>query len=296
MQFAIETQNLTKIYSRHKEAVKDVSLEVPQGSVYVFLGRNGAGKTTTIRMLLGLLQKSSGKIQVLGLDPGKDPVSIKKRVGYVAENQKMYDWMTIGEIMNFAQFFYQTWDEKLADRLLNQFELSKKMKLKNLSRGMYGKVALLLALSHQPELLILDDPTSGLDSVVRREFLQGVIEVIYQQARTVFFSTHIVTEAERIADWVGILEDGKLLLSKPLEELKSSVKRIRLIFEGKVPEDISLAGLVKKEVTGHEVLLTVKNYNPEMAQSVAEFKAKTTEVLRLSLEEIFVSLVGKAEK
>jgi ABC-2 type transport system ATP-binding protein len=292
-EYVIETQGLTKKYTRHKEAVKSLALQVPKGSVYVFLGRNGAGKTTTIRLLMGLLQKTSGKAEVLGMDPDKQPVPIKKRVGYVADNQKMYDWMTVEETINFCSPFYPTWNNSLSDDLLRRFELSKKAKVKDLSRGMNGKLALLLALSHQPELLILDDPTSGLDAVVRREFLQGIIEVIHQEAKTVFFSTHIITEAEQIADYVGILEEGKLLLSQPLNTLKDSVKLIRLIFEEQIPERVSFPELIKKETLGHELILTVKDYTPELSKRLAEFNPKSINVVDLPLEDIFVSLVGR---
>ena len=292
-EYVIETQGLTKRYTRRNEAVKSLDLKVPKGSVYVFLGRNGAGKTTTIRMLLGLLQKTAGKAEVLGLDPDKNPVPIKKRVGYVADNQKMYDWMTIQETIDFCRPFYPTWNNSLAEDLLKRFELLKRAKIKELSRGMNGKVALLLALAHQPELLILDDPTSGLDPVVRREFLQGIIEIIHQEAKTVFFSTHIITEAEQIADYAGVLEEGKLLLSQPLDKLKDSVKQIRLIFENKVPDDVSFSGLLKKELIGHELVLTVKDYTPDALKSLVKFNPKSTEVLDLNLEDIFVSLVGK---
>ncbi len=293
--FAIETKNLTKRYTRRKEAVKNLSIKVPKGSVYVFLGRNGAGKTTTIRMLLGLLQKTLGEIEVLGFNPDRESVDINRRVGYVADSPKMYDWMNIEEIIYFTRSFYPKWDEKLAGNLLEQFELSPKAKLRDLSRGMYGKVALLLALSHQPELLILDDPTSGLDPVVRRQFLQGIIEVIHQQERTVFFSTHIVTEVEQVADWVGIIDNGELLLSEPLEELKNSVKKIRLIFEDKIPQDIPFKNILKKEISGHELFLTVKDFDSEILQLTSKLNPKNTEVLDLNLEEIFVSLVGKRE-
>jgi ABC-2 type transport system ATP-binding protein len=150
-EYVIETQGLTKRYTRRKEAVKSLDLQVPKGSVYVFLGRNGAGKTTTIRILMGLLQKTSGKAEVLGMDLDKQPVPIKKLVGYVADNQKMYDWMTVEETINFCSSFYPSWNDTLAEDLLNRFEL-------------------------------------------------------FRKAKTVFFSTHIITEAEQIADYVGILE------------------------------------------------------------------------------------------
>jgi len=162
---------------------------------------------------------------------------------------------------------------------------------------MNGKLALLLALSHQPELLILDDPTSGLDPVVRREFLQGIIETIHLETRTVFFSTHIITEAEQIADYVGIIEEGKLLLSCPLETLKNSVKEIHLIFEDKIPEEIFFNDkndkLLKKKVIGHELVMIIKNFTPEILKKLEKFGPKSMEVIDLTLEDIFVSLVGK---
>lgn len=291
--FVIETEGLTKKYIHNKEAVSSLDLKVPKGSVYVFIGRNGAGKTTTIRILMGLLQKTAGKAEVLGMNPDKDPVPIKKRVGYVADNQKMYDWMTVEETINFCSPFYPTWNNALSEDLLKRFELPRTAKVKDLSRGMNGKLALLLALAHQPELLILDDPTSGLDPVVRREFLQGIIEVIHQEAKTVFFSTHIITEAEQIADYVGIIEEGKLMLSQPLDKLKDSMKQIRLIFEDKIPNTISFPELLKKEMLGHEVVLTVKDYTPDVLKKLDEFNPKSTEVLDFTLEDIFVSLVGK---
>ncbi len=292
-EYAIETQGLTKRYTRRKEAVKSLDMQVPKGSVYVFLGRNGAGKTTTIRMLMGLLQKTSGKAAVFGMDPDRDPVQIKKRVGYVADNQKMYDWMPIQETVNFRRSFYPTWSDSLAEDLLTRFELPRTARVKDLSRGMNGKLALLLALAHQPELLILDDPTSGLDPVVRREFLQGIIETIHQEAKTVFFSTHIITEAEQIADYVGILEEGRLLLSEPLDKLKDSVKQIRVIFEDRIPGEISFPELLKKKTFGHELVITVKDYTPDVLRKLSGFNPKSAEVLDLTLEDIFVSLVGK---
>ena len=289
---AIKTEGLSKRFGK-KMAVDDLNLEVCKGSVYGFLGRNGAGKTTAIKMLLGLLQSNSGKISVLNLDPLKKSTEIKRRVGYVAENQKMYDWMTIEEIMGFSGSFYPTWDTNLAEELLRKFELPRKEKLKNLSRGMYGKVALLLALSHNPELLILDDPTSGLDAVVRREFLEGIVEIIREENRTVFFSTHIINEIERVADYIGIVEEGKLLTASSLDDLKSSVKKVRLIFEDKIPEKIEIDGLLQMEKSGHELVLTLKEFQKERLETLRRYSPKSTEVIDLGLEDIFVSLVGK---
>ena len=290
---AISTQGLKKKYGWKKEAVKGIDLQVPKGSVYVFLGRNGAGKTTTIKMLMGLLARDFGSIEVMGFDPEKDPVSVRSRVGYVAENQKMYDWMTIGELIWFDKSFYQKWDDKLVDSLLSRFKLTKDLKLKNLSRGMYAQVALILALCQDPELVILDDPISGLDPVVRREFMESIIEILHERERTVFFSTHIVNEVEKLADHVGIMHDGNLLSSMPIDELKNNVKRLRLIFEDKVPEDLSVAGMLKKESSGHEVLVTVKDFRKELMDEITnKYRPKVAEVQTLTLEDIFIAMVG----
>jgi len=290
---AIRTKGLKKTYAHGKEAVKGIDLEVAKGSVYVFLGRNGAGKTTTIRMLLGLLEKSSGTVEILGLDPEKNPELIKSKVGYVSENQKMYDWMTVDETLWFSKSFYKNWDGKLADELLSRFSLPRNPTLKELSRGMYAQVALIIAMCHHPELLILDDPTSGLDSIVRREFMESIAGALAVEERTVFFSTHIVNEVEKLADHVGIMHEGNLLVSTPVEELKDNVKRIRMIFDDTVPEDLSVSGLLKKESSGHEVSVIVKDFKKELMDEISNrYKPKTSEVQTLTLEDIFIAMVG----
>jgi ABC-2 type transport system ATP-binding protein len=289
----IKTTSLVKRFGK-KVAVDNLNLEVPQGSVFGFLGRNGAGKTTTIKMLIGLLESSSGSTSVLGLDPKRDDVQIKRRVGYVAENQKMYDWMTIGEIMRFTGSFYQTWDNNLADELCKRLELSKKDKLKNLSRGMYGKVALLLAMAHNPELLILDDATSGLDVVVRRDFMEGIIDLIHKGGKTVFFSSHMIDEVEGVADWVGIIDQGKLIIAEKMDDLKASVRQIRMIFENNPPIDIKIDGIQEIKTDGHEVLITTKDFKEDTLNILKEkYSPKSLNVIDLSLEDIFVALVGK---
>ena len=289
---AIETAGLTKRYGMRKLAVRNLDLKVPEGSVYVFLGRNGAGKTTTIRMLMGLLEKTAGSVRVLGMDPERQAVPMKLRVGYVAENQRMYDWMTVGEVVSFCRPFYPTWDDAMQTSLMERFELTPELKLGDLSRGMYGKVALLVALCHQPELLILDDPTSGLDPVVRRQFLQGIIELIHETKRTVFFSTHIVTEVEQVADYVGIMHNGTLLCSMTLEEMKASVRKLRLVFEGAAPRDILPGRVIGREEVGHELVLTVKDYSDAALAEAKRSGAKSVEVVDLNLEDIFVALVS----
>ncbi|MDD3927306.1 MAG: ABC transporter ATP-binding protein, partial [bacterium] len=236
---------------------------------------------------------TSGYIRVLGLDPDKAPVELKRRVGFVADNQRMYGWMTVDEIIGFCRSFYPTWDDAFTGELLRLFELPRKVRLRDMSRGMYGKVALLLGLAHRPELLILDDPTSGLDPVVRREFMHGVIEAVQRQHCTVFFSTHIVDEAEQVADWVGIIDDGHLVLSQPVEQAKEAVKRIRVVFDDVVPEKVVLPGLLESRAAGRELMLTVRDFTPETVKAVSRYNPLSVEVLDQCLEDVFVALVKK---
>lgn len=291
--YAIETRNLTKRYGR-KEAVSGLDMQVPRGSVFAFLGRNGAGKTTTVRMLLNLLDRTSGEVSVLGLDPARRDTEIKRRVGYVAENQRMYDWMTVSQIAWFCSGFYPTWDNAYASDLMKQMGLSPSDKLRNLSRGTQAKVALLLAMAHRPELLILDEPTAGLDVVVRRDFIEGVIELIQQEGRTVFFSSHLVHEVERVADWVGIVDGGRMIACQPIDELKASVKRISMVFEDAAPS-VKLDGMLSTECAGRQVRVTVNQFSDAVLEKVKAYKPRSVEVDDLCLEDIFVALAGEKE-
>jgi len=290
--WAIETRELVKRFGR-KLAVDHLDLQVPPGTVYAFLGRNGAGKTSTIRILLNLLDRTGGEAYVLGMDPRRHDFEIKRRVGYVAEAQKMYDWMTVSQIIWFCSGFYRTWDQQFAEELLRSLELPREEKLRNLSRGTQAKVALLLAMAHRPELLILDEPTAGLDVMVRRDFLEGVIELIQQEGRTVFFSSHLVHEVERVADWVGIIEQGRLMLSARLDDLKSSVKRLVLSFPDGAPAAILVDGLLSLETAGRQARLTVRDYSEETMAQAKRHQPQSIEVEDLSLEDIFVALVGE---
>jgi len=290
---AIETLDLSKRYKKHL-AVDELTLQVPSGSVFAFLGRNGAGKTTTIRMLLNLLAKTSGSARVLGLDPATDTIQIKKRIGYVAEAQKMYDWMTVDQITWFCKGFYPTWDDDHAESLKSKLDLPGDRKLRALSRGMQAKVALLLAMAHRPELLILDEPTAGLDVTVRRAFLESTIGMIAEQGSTVFYSTHLVHEVERIADRVAVIENGRLIECTTIQALKDRIKRVVLSFDSP-PPDISLPNTLAAEKRGRQELIAVDNFSDETIARAKAASPASIEVQDMSLEEIFVALVGSPE-
>jgi len=292
---AIQTHDLTKRFGRHV-AVDGLELSVPRGSVFAFLGRNGAGKTTTIRILLDALNRTRGEACVLGLDCVKDSLEIKKRVGYVAEAQRMYDWMKVDEIIWFCKGFYPTWDDSFAAELKKKLDLPGNKKLGEMSRGMQAKVALLLAMAHRPELLILDEPTAGLDVVVRRDFLEGVIEMIHEEERTVFFSSHLVHEVERVADWVGIIDRGKLIWCSTLEEMKASVKRLVLNFESPPASVASVPDVLTVETSGRQSAITVKNFSERSLAAARSLGVSEVSVEDMSLEDIFVALVGEREE
>ncbi len=287
---AIRIENFTKRYGKIT-AVDNLSIDVPKGSIFGLLGQNGAGKTTTIRTMLNLLQPTEGSIQVLGLDSVKESLEVRKRIGYLPEEPTYYTWMTVDEIIGFNAAFYPTWDDDLADKLLDDLGLPRDRKLGSLSRGMQAKVGLVMALGPRPDLLLLDDPTSGLDPVVRHEFLEAMISNVQSEGGTVFFSTHLLHEMERVADDVAIIHEGKLRLLGSLESVKTDFKKLRVIYPNVVPDVFPVEGIVRADSNHHQALLTVQKYDPAMDEALLAAGSETIEVLDLSLEEIFVEMV-----
>ncbi len=217
------------------EALRNVSLDVPRGSVLALLGENGAGKTTLIRALTGFLQPTAGTFQVLGLDPARDALEIRRRVGYVADAPALYDWMRVGEIGWFAASFYPPgFAERYRDAIV-RYEVAEDRKIRHLSKGQRAKVALALALAHDPELLILDEPTAGLDPLVRREFLESMLDRA-ATGRTVLLSSHQINEVERVADTVAILHEGKFCISDSLGHLRETVSEVTVSLDDPLAE------------------------------------------------------------
>jgi len=290
-EFAIKTSNLTKKY-RKTLAVDNLNLQVPWGSIYGLLGRNGAGKTTTIKMLLGLLPITSGTATVLEYSSKQESLKIKAEVGYVPEIQKMYGWMRVSELVRFTSAFYPTWNKDEAEGLINKFHLDREKRIKELSRGMVAQVSLVLALAYEPKLLILDDPTSGLDPVIRNNFLSSIVDLAQKQGRTIFFSSHILGDIERICDWVGIISHGRMRKESRVDDLKASVKKIIVKFED-IPAELPLSGIINQEKSDNTFSITVENYSDEILQQIKKYRTRSIEVVDLTLEEIFVEYLGK---
>jgi ABC-2 type transport system ATP-binding protein len=291
---AIETEGLGRKFGTF-DAVRGVNLSVQTGTVFGLLGINGAGKSTIIKMIIGHLRPTTGVVRVLGRSLEQDLPEIRKRVAYVSENRYLYEWMTVAESIRFTRAFHSTWDDAKAEHLLKRFSLPPDKKIKQLSRGNRARVCLLLALSYNPELIILDEPTSGLDPIVRRDFIENIVSEISEEGKTVLFSSHIVEEVERVADYVGIINDGELLLTSSIDDIKASYKRIRYATNGTRPELAGVPGILGVENGRHEQVLTVKGWGDETVRALGLRGVSEPEVLPISLEEIFVSTV-RAER
>jgi ABC-2 type transport system ATP-binding protein len=292
--YAIETRNLGRKFGKF-EAVKRVDLTVPKGTVFGLLGVNGAGKSTIIKMIMGHLRPTSGEVRVLGRALGEDLIEIRRRVAYVSENRYLYEWMTVAESISFTRAFHATWDDQKAADLLKRFSLPPEKKVRQLSRGNRARLCLLLALSFNPELIVLDEPTSGLDPIVRRDFIENIVSEIAEEGKTVLFSSHIVEEVERVADYVGIMDEGELLLVSTIDEIKSSYKRVRYATNGTRPDVAGVAGVLMVENGRHEQVLTVHGFGDETMRQLDERGVRNPEVLPISLEDIFVNTV-RAER
>lgn len=286
---AIRLDSLSKRFGS-VAVLDDLTLEVQPGAVYGLLGQNGAGKTTTIRCMLDLLRPSSGRIAVLGRDSIRDSVEIRRRVGYLPEEPIYYPWMRVAELLRFNARFFPRWDRDLAARLLDELAIPADRRMRALSRGMKSKVGLIMALAQRPELLLLDDPTSGLDPLVRREFLEAMIGHLQSGGGTVLFSTHLVHEMERVADHVAILHEGRLLLDRPIEQARREHKTLHVVFDRSLPmiERADVRVLHRGE---RDAVLHVSAFDDAMPAALRDAGADSVQVHDMDLEEIFVALV-----
>lgn len=287
----IEIRNLSRRFGTN-EALSEVSLTIPPGIVCGLVGTNGAGKTTLIRHVMGLLRAQRGSVAVFGLDPVANPSGVLSRVGYLSEMNELPEWMRVAELLQFARPFYPSWDDSYARSLQQMFDLEPQQQIRELSKGQRARVGLLLALAFRPQLLILDEPSSGLDPLVRRDILLAVIETVVQDGRTVLFSSHLLDEVERVADRVAIIEDGRIIQNELLEHLKARYHRLVLQFAAPLATPPPTAGFFNWQGRERSWSAYFRGDAQEAAQLCAAMQAQLLEVDTPSLNEIFLALVG----
>ena len=288
--YAITTNGLTKIYGKTC-AVEGLDLHVPRGAIYGFLGRNGAGKTTTIRMLMGLARPTSGAASILGLSWPQDELAILSRTGYVAEKKLLFESMTGNELARFNRPYFPRWSDELAAKYARQLEIPMDRAFKKLSLGNRTKLCLLLALAQGAELLILDEPTAGLDPVVMDELLRVLVEDYASEGRTIFVSSHILAEVEKVADWIGIIDEGKLLLEASLEDIRADYRRVTAsgnnLPVGQSPQ------VVSPRASDSTTEYYVRSDAEQFAAELKREGATILDIAPLNLEQVFLQLVRK---
>ena len=286
----IKIANLTRRFGNQK-ALDDVTLKVEPGIVFGLVGENGAGKTTLIKHLLGLLRAQTGTVSVFDLDPVKDPPGVLGKIGYLSEDRDLPEWMRVGELMRYTQAFYPGWDRDYARELVQTFRLDEREKIKRLSRGKKAQAALLTALAHRPQLLVLDEPSSGLDPVVRRDILGAIIRTVADEGRTVFFSSHLLDEVERVADQVAMIHHGRIILRGGLWEIKNRYRTVDLHYEAPPQEPPELPGMLSRKGRDKEWTLLCMADPEEIKSAANQRGAIIAGESTPTLEEIFVAKI-----
>lgn len=285
----IQTQHLAKTFGT-KRVLQDINLTIPQGAIVGLLGTNGSGKSTLIKCLLGLLRISQGTATIYGDDAWDLSAESKARLGYVPQEIRLYPWMLVRQIIAYTAAFYPRWDFQLTDRLLEEWHLSPADRVGTLSAGQMQKLALILALGHNPELLIFDEPVASLDPLARRDFLRSLLEITQDERHTVLFSTHITSDLERVASHVAVVRDGKIQFFDELDAMKDRVKRLRISAADDLPSQFAVPGALRTEVDGRRALVAVADLEPQMVSELRRKWNAEISVEDLNLEDIFLEL------
>ena len=289
---AVHASHLTCRFGR-TNAVSDLSFSIPEGSLFALLGPNGAGKTTTIRMLMNIIRPTHGEATVLGVDTRRLGVSEFRSIGHVSENQSLPAWMTVAQLLAFCRPLYPTWDEPLCRKLVDEFDLAMDTKISRLSRGMRVKAALVSSLAYRPRLLVLDEPFSGLDPVVRDDLVRGVLELAGEERWSVLISSHDLDEVERLVDAVGFIDAGRLVLMEPLADLHARFRRIEVTMTDLSREPSTApphwTGL---QTSGRLVRFVDTRYagTESQRQIASVFPGASVEAHPMTLREIFVAV------
>ena len=284
----VEVKNLSRRFDQ-KQALDDVSLRIPAGQVVGLVGENGAGKTTLIKHILGLLKAQSGSVRVFGLDPVSQPVGVLSRLGYVSEEPDLPGWMRIHELLRYIAAFYPTWDSTYAEQLRVQFALDPMARVKQLSKGQRARAGLIVALAYRPPLLLLDEPSSGLDPIVRRDILGAIVRTIADEGRTVLFSSHLLSEVEQISDRVAMIRAGKILFCDSLDRIKQSHARLTLRFEHALESPPELPGALSWDGAGREWSAVCTSPRERFEFAAEKLGAHVVDQSGLSLEQIFLA-------
>ena len=276
-----------------KTALEAVSFHATAGQVYGLVGANGAGKTTLLKHLLGLLRAATGSVRVFGLDPVRDPVGVLGRVGYLSEERELPEWMRVDELMAYTQAFHPTWDETYARQMLESFALDPSKKIRELSKGMRAQAGLIAAVAHRPELLILDEPSSGLDVAVRRDILDAIVRTVADDGRTVIFSSHLLDEVERMSDHVTMMDHGRVTLSGALDDVRRGYQRSRVRFVEHFDQPPVLATALAMEGGGRSWIVVHSGSIEQFQHSVRALSGEVVESRDATLEEIFLAHTGR---
>jgi len=286
----LQLDRLSKRFSGDRLALDDVSLALPTGSVTGLLGRNASGKSTLIQCAIGLLKPTSGNASILGQSAWALDADAKSRLGYVPQSIQLHSWMRVRQLLDYTAAFYPRWNDALVRDLLRDWEVPVDQRIKTLSPGTLQKLSIILALAHEPELLILDEPAAALDPAARRQFLAALLDVASDSRRTILFSTHITSDLERVADRVALLSAGRLTFDGGLDELKDTVKRLHVTAESPLAPDFDIPGRLRRQVAGHEALVSVRMPSPQILESLERDHAARVQVEDLSLEDIFLEM------
>ncbi len=287
----VEIKNLSRRFGRTL-ALDGVTLSVPRGTVFGLMGENGAGKTTLIKHLLGLYKPRAGTVRVFGQDPVAEPVSVLSRIGYLSEDRALPDWMRIRELLRYLRAFYPSWDDGFAEELRQRFDLDPEARIRELSQGQRARIALVGALAYRPELLVLDEPSTGLDPIVRRDILTAIIRTIADEGRTVIFSSHLLDEVERVSDHLALIDRGRIVMCDTLDAIKLGHRRVTLRFDEPVARPPSLLGTSRWEGTGREWTAICRDPLEEWNDRLGAAGARVVDEQTPSLDEIFVARVG----
>jgi ABC-2 type transport system ATP-binding protein len=295
---AIETRGLSKVFPGGIAAVNNFDLRVRPGSIYGLVGPNGAGKTTILRLLMGLLRPQEGDAWILGENMWRASREVRSRVAYVAQVQPLHNWMTIDEICRYASRLYERWDQSSARSLAERWQLPWDRQIGRLSGGDQRKAALLLAFASRPEVLLLDEPAAGLDLMARRSVLEELIELVsHGDGCTILISTHLLEDLERIIDGIGMMDQGRLMISSRLEDLQSSVKRVQVVFDGEtVPSGFAVPGAFWTETSGPVLTALTQLANESQLDSIRYLPKARLQVFPLNLREIFLAFFEKGRR